>query len=445
MNRSVTGFGRNVQKSFSGIGGAASRMRGLLTGAVAILTTGAIARGVSDFAKAGDEIAKTSRAIGMSAEALQELRFAADRSGVSNETFTKSLEKLNKNVGDLRAGTGMLTTLLNKSNPALAEQLKQAESNEQAFTLLTEALAKMENPMDRASLAQAAFGRSGQELLVMVENGAEGIEALRQEARKYGNIISGDAAEGCERFVDAMTNMRSSMNAVKNDALAPLIEEFTPLIQKMADWAAANRDVINQKIQAVMDTITKAGRILTQQWKNGTIPAILGAVVAFKSVSLALTGVGGLVTAIGAVKKVLAGGGIASLLSGGPIVLIAAAIAAAAFLVIKNWDKVSAFFKGFWKGMKAGFQNLYNFIKPIIDVITGVWDKVKGVFEGGGRQSITGGMVSANQGMIESRSYSENRSTVDVNLNNMPQGSTVRQRGRAPGVNLNYGYMGGRM
>ncbi len=52
---------------------------------------GVIVKAIGGFAKKGDEIAKTARQIGLPAEALQELRFAADRQGVTSEILTKSL------------------------------------------------------------------------------------------------------------------------------------------------------------------------------------------------------------------------------------------------------------------------------------------------------------------------------------------------------------------
>jgi tape measure domain-containing protein len=266
--------------------------------------------------------------------------------------------------------------------------------------------------------------------------------------------------------------------------IKPLIDRMIEVAGRMREWVSANSELINQKIKGFIDNVTSAARFLSQQWQNGTIPAILGAVGAFKAVSIAITGAQGLLVAIKAVKMAMAAGSILSLAN--PVMAIAAVIAVAAGLIIKHWDKVKIFFIAFWEGLKSGFQNLWNFIKPVIDfamaagliikhwdkvkiffiafweglksgfqnlwnfikpvidLITGVWDKVKGVFKGGGRQNITsGGLVSANQGMIESRSYSENRSIVDVNLNNLPPGSTARQRGKAPGVNLNYGFQGG--
>jgi hypothetical protein len=529
MNRSVTGFSRNAQRSFRGIGSSISRMRGLISGAAIALTTGVAARAVSDFAKSGDEIAKTSRKIGLSAEALQELRFAADRSGVSSEAFTTALEKMNKNIGDLRANTGALYTYLGKTDQGFMKTLQGAQSNEEAFNLLVQRISEIENPMDRAALAQAAFGRAGQDLIVMAENGSAGIEQLREEARKYGDIISTDAANSSEKFVDAMTNLKASINGVKNNALVPFLSTIGGYIQRAADWAAANKELINEKLSSFFGTINSIGKTIQRNWQSGLIPAVLAAAGAFKVVTLILTGAEGLVAAIELVKAAMAAGGAAGWLSGGPIALIAAAVAAVIFLVvllvkhwdkvkaavvnfattawnwlmkildnplfkvlgviflpfitiplliIKHWDKVKAFFGNVWEGLKAGAMNVGGFFKKafltaadiiltiygnIVKVILGVISKVGKAlgFEMAGldtaiqkisdaqekvrSESAIGdvqGLISANQGVQESRTTTENRSTVDVNFNNTPQGTTVRQRGRAPGLELNTGYGG---
>jgi len=425
----------------------------IAVGAGMAAATFAVARSTLKFAEAGDEIAKTSRRVGVTAEALQELRFAAERSGVSSETLTKSLEKLNRNVGDLRVGTGTLTTFLNKSNPALAEQLKNVESNEEAFNLLVNEISSIKNPMDRAALSQAAFGRAGQELITMAENGADGVEALREEARKYGNIVTTEAAEGSEKFVDSLTNLKSAVTAVKNNAIAPLVTAVQPLIQNLADWAAANQDLINQKIQGFIEGITRAAKFLAEQWQNGTIPAILAAVVAFKAIMATIK-------AFQAVMVIAKAAQIAFniAVTANPIGLIVAAVAAAVgaiWFYAKNWDKVKIFLGGLWEGIVMSFENAWNRIKAIWEKITGLAKAVGNIIGLGGESTEEGrdfyggrgagrpemrGLVSANQGMNESRSVSESRSTVDINVGGLPQNSTVRQRGQAPGVSLNYGY-----
>ena len=176
---------------------------------------------------------------------------------------------------------------------------------------------------------------------------------------------------------------------------------------------------------------------------SGTIPAILGAVVAFKAASAAIVGAQGLIGAIKLLKQVMAGGAISA--SFNPVVLIAGAIAAAAFLIIKNWEPISGFFKNLWSGIVQYFENSWARIKAIWQKITGAARAVKNFFgmdEAQGGSSITGGnvqgVVSANRGVQESRT--ESRSVVDLNVNNLPQGSSVRQRGQSPDFTLNTSY-----
>lgn len=420
MGASVKGFARSSAIAFGAVVGA----------------TGAVVAGVNKFAEAGDEIAKTSRKIGLSAEALQELRFAADRSGVSSEAFTTALEKMNKNVGDLRAGTGTLTTLLNKSNKALAEQLKLADSNDEAFTMLIDEISKIENPMDRAALAQAAFGRAGQDLIVMAENGTAGIAELRKEAQKYGNVISTEAANNSEKFVDSMTNMKAAINGVKNNALLPLMQTLQPIIQRMADWAAANQDLINQKITDFFEKIKDITLTIKNLWDSGLIPAVLAGVAAFKLLYPVITTIIALKKAWAATQLTLN-----AVLMANPIGLIIAgvsALIAITVLLIKNWEKVKETILKVWNKIKEPFEKVAQFFGGGIE---GAGADIQAAQQRG--MAAAGGVIPG--GVIRNETSTVSRSTVDINMSGLPQGTSVRQTGRAPGVSLNYGYGGGRL
>ncbi len=452
------------------ISGSVKRYSAIAGGAMAAAGL-AVAKGTVELAKTGDTIAKTARKIGVSAEDLQELRFAADRSGVSSANLDKALEKLNKNVGDLRAGTGALTTYLNKSNPALADQLKNAESNSEAFTLLSDEISKIKNPMDRAALAQAAFGRAGQDLIVMAENGAKGIESLRDEAKKYGNIMSNEAAKNSEAFVDSMTNMKAAIGGLKTRALVPLIQTLTPLIQRMADWVAANKGLIDQKINDFIGKIAKAAKVLYRMWQSGLIPAILAGIAAFKILIP-------LIRSASAVVKVLKGGQLALniAMSANPIGLVVAGISAliaVVILAIKNFDKWGAavlfamgplgglinfvkVLKDNWEAVKSSFseggfmegiktlgrvllQSVLIPIQQISELAGNLIQKVTGGRFGGNIGKGLGELISRNQGMIESHKSTTSKSTVDVDFHNVPRGTTITQSGTAPGFGLNSG------
>lgn len=355
------------------------------TGAAAV----AIARQTVQFANMGDEIAKTSRRVGVSVEGLQELRFAADRSGLSASTLDTAIGRLNRNVGDLRAGTGTLATFLNRANPALAEQLVNVESTEEAFSLLTDQIASIENPMDRAALAQAAFGRAGQELIVMAENGSAGIESLREEARHYGNVISGDAAASSEQFVDSMTNLRAAALGVRNRALIPLMNTVTPLIQQVADWVANNQELIDQRVERAIGRITNAGRLLWRLWDSGLIPAVIAGVGAFRILAPAIR------TTVAVVKTMRAAQwSLNAAMMANPIGLIAAAIAAfiaIVVLAIRNFDTWGS-------AVLSMLGPVGSFINMIV-LIRRNWDSVKASFSEGG---LLGGLKALGAVLLQS-------------------------------------------
>lgn len=154
---------RGLRDAASAAGRLGSRLAGVIGplgaigGAASIAGLGKI---VTDFATGADETSKFARQVGLSTEALQEYQYAADRQGVSQQVFNASLVAFSKRLGELRAGTGGLHTMLKKVNPAFAEQLKNAESTEEAFGLMMKALSNIEDPQRRAALAAAAFSRS---------------------------------------------------------------------------------------------------------------------------------------------------------------------------------------------------------------------------------------------------------------------------------------------
>ena len=220
---------KNTQKSIR----AAKRAKALKTaflavGAAAVAAGALFVKNAFAIAKAGDEYAKTGRIIGVTAEDLQELRFVAERSGVGPAKFTESMKKMNKAIGDTRVGSGALTTLLQNQNPELLKQIQNVKSNEEAFSLLNTAIADTENIQDKAALAQAAFGKTGQDMINIANLGAKEIAALREEARGYG-LITNDAALQSEKLMDAQTNLKAALSGVRTEVATSMIPAFTKL------------------------------------------------------------------------------------------------------------------------------------------------------------------------------------------------------------------------
>jgi hypothetical protein len=190
-----------------------------------------------DMAKQGDVFAKQAAILGITAEQYQALAFAADRSGVSQDLLTTSMQKLSMGIGQAQAGTGALQSGLSALNPELLEQLKNADGNTEAFTIMMDAMAKTGSASERAALATAAFGKSGQKIANMSIEGANGLSGLIAEAERYG-LMSDESAKASEGFVDAQTNLKQSFFGVRSEIAEKLIPALTVGMQKVADFVA---------------------------------------------------------------------------------------------------------------------------------------------------------------------------------------------------------------
>lgn len=254
-NRQIAKLGRRFKKLGSIMGKA------IIGGAgVAVIAVGAA---VVKTAELGDEAAKTGRRLGLTAEALQELRFAADRQGVSAGLLNSSFTALQKRVGELKSGTGSLFAFLKKTgDKAFIRQLKLAKSTEEAFELITKRTNEIKDPMKKAAFAAAAFSRSGIDMIKFMEAGTDGIAKLRGEARKYGAVISNEAAARSELFIDSLTNLKSSLTGVGKTFSTKLMPFVTRTMQRFADFWAVNKKGIGIGMDRFINGIVAAFRFL---------------------------------------------------------------------------------------------------------------------------------------------------------------------------------------
>lgn len=289
----------------------------LAIGAAAVGVGIAAAKSTVELAKMGDTIAKTSARTGIGVEALQEYSFAAERSGLSANALGGIFQKLNKSVGDVQANTGALTTLLKESNPVLLEQLRTIDDTDEAFNLLLSEIEKAPTQFEKAALAQAAFGRSGQDLINFADQGSEEIARLREEAQAYG-VISEETAKKSEDFVDAQRNLKQAFTGLRSEFANKLLPTFSSIINSFARFIADT-----EKVKRTLNTL---------------IPILAGVtagLTTFLIITKGATALQALVTVFRTMNAVIAANPIGFLAT----VIVAVLIPAIIFLA-QNWDAV---------------------------------------------------------------------------------------------------------
>jgi hypothetical protein len=217
--KNAAAISRHQREVTAAIGNSVKSLVGWAAGFVAF---GAVKSFVTNSYAAADAIGKVAATAGITTDTLQEMRHAASLNGVSFDQLDQGMQRFNKSIGELRAGTGTLYTYLQKTDRALMSQVQSARSTDEALDLVYKSLKNITDSSERSALAVAAFGRSGQRLAIM----ADTYEDLRNEARELGLVIDSDLIKGAEEANDKMDTMARIIKTQLTSAvieLAPLV------------------------------------------------------------------------------------------------------------------------------------------------------------------------------------------------------------------------------
>lgn len=229
--------------------------------ATAVRTGAAIATQlIQRVASAGDEIAKTSKALGINAQDYQRLRFAAQRSGADIAVLDRGLRSFTKGLVDAQQkGTGPVADGLDALGLSF-EQL-QGLGIDQQFAVISEALRGVADAQERAGIAAQLFGtRSGPALKPLLDEGSSGIKALGDRAEQLGGVIDEKTLKASEDLEDALLDMKTASMGAAVEIATALLPAVTDASVGIADWVANNRDLIEQDLPQVMNAVASATR-----------------------------------------------------------------------------------------------------------------------------------------------------------------------------------------
>ena len=223
------GFPITAVDQFSG---AFAKLRGEITttgdklsglkGILASITGGIGVAGMVAFIKstidAHDEVNKLSQKLGIAVGELSQLRYAAELSDVSTQSLSAGVKGLSQRLIEAGDGSSKAAGLFR----AMGVDVKSGTLP--AIEQIADVFAQLPDGTTKSALAVEIFGKAGMELIPMLNQGQEGLQALRAEADRLGLTMSEDSAKAAETFKD---NLRA-VHAVGQGLAVSLFNEIAP-------------------------------------------------------------------------------------------------------------------------------------------------------------------------------------------------------------------------
>jgi hypothetical protein len=190
----------------------------------------------------------------------------------------------------------------------------------------------------KTALAIKLFGKSGAEMIPLLNGGSAALRELGQEADAVGATVSGKTGLAAEQFNDTLNSVSAAIQGLS----MKITEAALPALQAIADGLVEATKWFSDLSPEMRQFIARLGLIAIAA---GPAIVMLGTVV----------------SSLGTVAAALRG--LAALALANPIGRAVAALATGAYLIYRNWAGIKQFFIGMWTAVSDAAAATWEAVK----------------------------------------------------------------------------------
>ncbi|TCS37488.1 hypothetical protein EDC30_104292 [Paucimonas lemoignei] len=368
-----------VSGALSKIGGNLQAIAGYGT-----VAAGAIAGVFSTAVNAVDDFGDSMANAGIKGKQLVEISALRDylgQFGVSAEDSSAAMLKLTGNISSAVAGNKEAQAAFAATGISMDDLKKKTPTD--VLMKMMDVFSQSDKSGAKLKVLQALAGKSSVKMAEGLSQGVEKFEEYKRQAKaalltEKDFEDAGNAADSMTRITGLIGRAAQKMAAVAAPKLQAFLDKreagLLELIPKLVDWM--DRFVNSFDEKKVMEFFDNVGSVVSGvasvfKWFNDNtstttkVVAVLGVVFAPTIAALFSIGSVALPLVIAGMKAL----GAAALAN--PFVLVIAAIAAGVYLIYKNWGSIVEYFSGVWSRIKAVFE--VNFFDGLIQLYLESW------------------------------------------------------------------------
>jgi hypothetical protein len=215
--------------------------------------------------RATDELsllANQAEKLGITTDALQELRFVAGQAGVSVKSFDVGFQRFVRRAADAAQGNKALAKTFREFNIELYDANGLIKDGDKLFLEFADAIAASDDQGKRILKTFQLFDTEGVDLVRVLMQGSEAILRQREEARQLGVVIDSAMVEKTRAAGDRLKALSDIIRARVN----PVLAEMAPRLVRIAERFVWFLDKANEAAKAVDGFATSIRDFLT--WLN---------------------------------------------------------------------------------------------------------------------------------------------------------------------------------
>ncbi|WP_155629125.1 phage tail tape measure C-terminal domain-containing protein [Burkholderia cepacia] len=184
----------------------------------------------------GKEYVTLSQQTGISMQNLQQWAYVTESAGLKANEAAKSLEAFeqaqNKAAHGNKQAEAAFTAL------GISMQQVKALSPHDALLAVADAFSKSQDGAAKAAIAQELFGQSGEQLIPTLNQGADSIRSLENEASRLGGVLSDDVNKRLAEMKEHTEQAHARWDAMARGAKAQLVPSIEAVTGALSDNAS---------------------------------------------------------------------------------------------------------------------------------------------------------------------------------------------------------------
>ena len=220
MFANVARLAKDMNQAKSAVGSAMGNINSAVSGATKILGALGVGMSVNHFAKliqnsinAQDALNDMSQKIGVSVERLAGLDHAAKLNGTSLETVQKALKTVSAQALDASRGLAASQENFDALGISVVDASGNLKSADKIMLEVADSFGALTTETEKTALANKLFGKSGLDLIPMLNEGSAGIEAMIAAGQKY-NPVTKESALQADELNDNLERLKGTASAV---------------------------------------------------------------------------------------------------------------------------------------------------------------------------------------------------------------------------------------
>lgn len=231
--------------------GVAHMFKWMAAAAAGYFAASSLKDSIAEVAEYGGKLNDLAQATGTPAETLQTLGYAAAQNSSSLDSVAAALVKIGQNAKHAAEGGKEQAKAFSAMGISVTDAEGKIRPAADLFRDVSDRMASLEDGTQKTNEAVGVLGKTGYELIPMLNGGSAGLDAMAAKAIELGGVLDDTTVAALDEFGDTTDDIKYALGGLKQTVVAEMLPALKELADDVLGWVKANRKVIAQRLTTI--------------------------------------------------------------------------------------------------------------------------------------------------------------------------------------------------